>query len=117
MLTVAVVLYATLWPHPLGASRVMLFAGADKVVHAVMMGGITGALLFDWYRKRRKFTGRVLAWTAIAVAVFSGADELTQQALHMGRTAELGDLCADLSGVVIAILTAPPVIKLIFRSR
>lgn len=46
-LTLSAVLYATLWPDPVGASEVMLFPGADKLIHAIMMGGLASAVLFD----------------------------------------------------------------------
>ena len=48
MVTLAAVLWLTLAPQPLPDLDVPPFDGLDKVMHAVMMGGLAGAFMFDW---------------------------------------------------------------------
>lgn len=117
LVTLAVVLYATLWPDPAGADEVMLFPGADKLIHAVMMGGLLSALLFDYRRSGKVFTRRGIVLTAVSVIIFSGVDEVAQQAMQLGRTLDVFDFLADAIGVVIAAFTAPPVINAIFSKK
>lgn len=51
-ITVAAVLYLTLVPDPFqGAQPVVLFPGADKVVHAIMMAGVYLCLAIDHMRR------------------------------------------------------------------
>lgn len=47
----AAVLYLTLVPKPLPDNDIEWFEGADKVVHAIMMLGITGSLGLDYMRR------------------------------------------------------------------
>lgn len=49
----AAVLYLTLVPKPLPDNDIEWFEGADKVVHAIMMLGITGSLGLDYMRPIR----------------------------------------------------------------
>ena len=53
MVTLAAVLWLTLAPQPLPDLDVPPFDGLDKVMHAVMMGGLAGAFMFDWRRGGR----------------------------------------------------------------
>lgn len=117
LLTLSVVLYATLWPDPAGASAVMLFPGADKIIHAVMMGGLSAAVLFDRRRAGQRLTQRYIVAVALCMLIFSLADEWAQTAMGIGRTGDVWDLLADAGGIVIAATTAPPVINRIFRKR
>lgn len=114
-ITLLVVLYATLWPDPVGADRVMLFPGADKLIHAIMMGGLLSAFLFDFRRQGKSLTARFVIIMAVIVVIFSAFDEYAQKTMNLGRSFELLDLLADAGGVLIAAVTAPPVINRIFR--
>lgn len=115
MLTLGVVLYATLWPDPVAADDVMLFPGADKLIHAIMMGGLTGAILFDTRRAGRTLTQRRIATAAVIMIVFSCTDEYLQDAMNLGRGFEVTDILADTAGIIIATFTAPPVVNRIFH--
>ena len=117
MLTLAVVLYATLWPDPVGAEESMIFPGADKLIHAVMMGGLSSAVLFDRRRAGHKLTCGYIVIVAIVMVVFSALDEVLQSAMGLGRSLDVLDFLADVTGIAIASLTAPPVINRIFRKR
>ena len=128
-LTLATVLWLTLAPQPLPDLDVPSFEGLDKVVHAVMMGGLAGAVMFDrrrcgrWnLRKNNTGSQRELAPGAVfvislCVAVFSAADEWAQGALDMGRTSGIYDWIADMVGIIMAALTAPAAITALLEGR
>ncbi len=116
-LTLAVVLYATLWPHPVGADDIMLFPGMDKLIHAVMMGGLTGAVIFDRRRSGSQLTRRFLGWLAVAMLIFCALDEWAQSAMGLGRAYEAADLLSDAAGIGIALFTAPCVVNAIFHHK
>ena len=127
--TVAVVLWLTLAPQPLPDLDVPSFEGLDKVVHAIMMGGLTGALMFDRRRcgrwnlrksdagSQHKLTPRVVFVICLCVAVFSAVDEWAQGALDIGRSSDAYDLIADVVGIVAAGLTGPSIINSLLGVR
>lgn len=117
LLTLMVVLYATLWPEPVGAKESMLFPGADKLIHAIMMGGLVSAFLFDRRRHGRPLTFKVIIIFGICGVAFSILDEYAQEAMLLGRHFEFLDLLADTGGIIIAMISAPPVINHIFRNK
>lgn len=122
-ITVAIVLYLTLAPDPTPDVEIPSFLGeyADKIIHAIMMGGITGAMIFDWFRGRdgdeRRMTTGYTATTVIIVALFSIIDEWAQSAMGLGRTGDVYDLLADFTGIFIALLVAPPLCRRILRGK
>lgn len=116
-LTLLVVLYATLWPDPLGAEEMSLFPGADKVIHAIMMGGLTSAFLFDYRRSGRRFSRKVFIFVIGAMIVFSLLDEIAQKAMCLGRAFEWMDLIADTGGILLGAILSTPVINKIFKNR
>lgn len=116
-LTLSVVLYVTLSPDPAGADKFMLFEGADKLIHAIMMGGLDSAILFDRRRMGSPLTKAFIVIVACACVVFSALDEIAQQFMSLGRSMDVFDFVADTVGIVIASLIAPPVINSIFRNR
>lgn len=117
ILTFSVVLYATLWPDPVGAEEVSLFPGADKLIHAIMMGGLASAVLFDWRRSGRSLSRRFIVSVACVAVLFSALDEIAQNAMNLGRALEFLDFLADTGGIIIASFAAPPVINKIFSKR
>lgn len=115
------VLWLTLAPDPVPDQHIELFAGADKVVHVLMMGGLTAVLIFD-FRRRRPADGKAVTWTeamvlALAVGCFSALDEWAQGAMGMGRTSDVMDFCADMTGIFIALIFMPPLINAFCRRR
>lgn len=114
----ALVLYATLASHPVGADELPLIPHIDKIIHCIMMGGLTGAIAFDYYRADtagHPLTRRAIATIAIAVAIFSILDEIAQSALTDSRSGDPLDLLADWAGILVAFFTAPPAIRAIIR--
>lgn len=116
-LTLAAVLYITLWPDPVGSDDLPLIPGLDKIIHAVMMGGLTSAILFDYRRnagRPRRINRRFIILTALLMTVFSVADEWAQEAMNVGRSGDPLDFMADCAGILLAILAAPPVLHRMF---
>lgn len=116
-LTVLLVLWLTLAPDPTPDVQLPSFFGpyGDKIVHAIMMGGITGALVFDYKRRQpgapRRLTVSFVVWLAVAMLAFSFADEWAQGAMGLGRSTDMWDFAADAVGTGIALIAAPPVVN------
>lgn len=118
-IVIAVIIYATWVPHPLPEEDIPLIPHIDKIIHAIMMGGLTGALMFDYYRSsssHRMTVRTVIFFTAIAMA-FSIVDETVQGLLPIGRPSDVVDLFADWLGCVVAAFTAPPAVRAVVRRR
>lgn len=128
-LTLAAVLWLTLAAQPLPDLSIPTFEGLDKIIHAVMMGGLTGAIMFDWRRcghwnlrknnagRQHLLTPSVVIVICLSVTAFSALDEWAQGALGMGRTSDVYDLLADIVGIVAAALTAPAIINALLQGR
>lgn len=110
---VAIILYATLSADPAGADELELFPGADKLIHAIMFGGLAGALAFDSCRSNPSHHVSRSRMTAIAIGVilFGAADEAAQALFTDNRSAEWLDFAADCIGVAVAWLTAPSAVR------
>lgn len=110
----AIVLGAVLWltlaPHPVPENDIVLFPGADKLVHALMMGGLTLTILFDMSRQGKWRFNRIsikpIIIVGIGVIIFSLADEWAQSAMRLGRTGDIFDFIADMTGVALACMAA-----------
>lgn len=121
MLTLAVILYATLSPDPALADDLPSIPHIDKLIHAIMFGGLYGAVVFDTYRFRKsrsRFSPlgiRFLLSLALAIMAFSVVDELMQKELTTERSAEFLDLIADWVGICVAFFSAPPAVRAVLR--
>lgn len=113
LIVLAVILYGTLSSDPIGADNLPLFPHADKLIHAIMMGGLFSAIIFDIQRadRSRRVAIRTMLIVAIVIMIFGGLVEVLQMTMDSGRSAELLDLLADWLGVWIAYFTAPPAIR------
>ena len=102
-------------------NTIPLFPGADKLIHAIMMGGLAAAAMFDYKRtvvtRGVRLPIRVIGTIAVATAIFSIIDEIVQGEMDLGRTCDFYDILADWGGITIAALMAPPVINRIFRIK
>lgn len=100
IITVMAILWLTLAPKPLGDEAPMLFEGADKVVHAIMFGGLTAMILLDWQRKNRwqRITWMFALIVAAVSSIFGIIIEFAQLGMHMGRGFEQADILADTIG-------------------
>lgn len=101
VITLAAVLWLTLAPHPLGEQEPPpLFPGADKVVHAIMFGGLTFVALVDWARGRdfRSVRWPVYILMAALSSLLGIAIEFIQRSMGMGRSYDPMDMLADITG-------------------
>ena len=128
-LTLAAVLWLTLAQDPVPELEdVTLFAGADKVVHYIMFGGLTSAFIFDYVRLRRARMqdactqkGRRLLKPAslvilgVVMMALAWGDELAQGAMGLGRARDVYDFLADSAGIVTALLIAEPVVNWLLK--
>lgn len=111
------ILYLTLMPDPLPKDTPELFPGADKVVHALMFGGLTIVILLDRQRWLVRKTHRLpdANWPRLSpgfifatalISSFAGIIiECLQYVMALGRGFEVTDIVADITGsFVFAIL-------------
>lgn len=100
----AAVLYLTLVPKPLPDNDIEWFEGADKVVHAIMMLGITGSLGLDYMRRyvKRELQAPALLIIVfvLATGVFGGLIEVIQGWMDLGRGEDIQDFIADCVGAL-----------------
>lgn len=84
-----------------------------------MMGGLVGAITFDYKRaeRQRQLTFRFMSTVAAYVMVACIADELAQAYLTDSRSGDVLDLLADWAGVWVAVFTAPPAVNHVLRRR
>lgn len=121
MITLGVILYATLNSSPLGDEVVLPIPYIDKWIHAIMMGGLVGAIAFDLQRHNKNepnFLNKKIMWSIwLGVAIFGGIDELSQGLMDNGRGCEGLDYVADIIGATIAVIVAPPVIRKVLKIK
>lgn len=116
-IVLAVILYATLTSDPIGADDIPPIPHIDKLIHAIMMGGLFSAIVFDLQRshRSRRVSTRLMVTIALGVMAFGILDEIGQTMMANGRSGEIFDLGADWLGVWIAYFTAPPAIRKVLK--
>ncbi len=117
LVVVGVILYATLTSNPMGDTSLPSIPHIDKIIHAVMMGGLLGTFAFDWQRANpdKKLTPSFLWAVFGCVMAFGIADELLQHYIDNGRSGDPYDFLADCIGAAIAVYLAPPVIRYVLH--
>ncbi|MDE6858955.1 MAG: VanZ family protein [Duncaniella sp.] len=101
---VIVILYLTLLPQPLGEEDFPLFDGADKVVHFLMFGGLTGTFIFDRWRLGKTLSIHGALLTALCSTLLGGIIEWLQHIMALGRTGnDIYDALANTLGAFTAI--------------
>lgn len=115
MIVLAAVLWLTLAPDPVPDTGIELFPHADKIVHAVMMGGLASVVFFDYKRiaahRKKRFGFRPVMIMALCTALFAAVDEWAQGAMAIGRSSDFYDLLADWAGIILASLIVPPILN------
>lgn len=92
--------------------QVELFPHFDKIVHAIMFGGLAATLIWDILRGRGKHrTVAVWLWAAVSATAFGGIVEVLQDMMGLGRSGDEMDLLADMAGAFILSAISIPVIK------
>lgn len=120
MIVLAVIFYATLASDPAGADELPPIPHIDKLIHAIMMGGLVGAVAFDYKRAERQtrmLTSRFMLALTICVMAFGVVDEFLQSAVDNGRSFEGADILADWAGAWIAFFAAPPAIRKVLKVK
>jgi len=76
----------------------------DKLVHILMLGGISGAIFFDnTYYFRKRVSGKPIFWGSFFFpVVLGGLIEIGQSYLTTSRSGDWWDFWFDIIGVVIA---------------
>ena len=100
--TLALILWLTLAPHPTGDLDLPLFPGADKVVHVIMFGFITFTALLETmkYEKWEMLSLVTVGVISIACALLGIGIEVIQRAMGLGRSFEILDILADTAGAI-----------------
>lgn len=117
MIVVAVILYATLNADPVGADELPPIPHIDKLIHAIMFGGLFSAIVFDRARSGRNNSLRTKLIIAAVCFICGAVDEVVQNALENGRQGDIYDFLADFTGILIAFFTAPPAIRAVLRKK
>ena len=118
IVTIALILYLTLAPEPIGADRMPAIPGLDKLVHALMFGWLTLMLCIDYSRKWHDFSAvplKIILIFGLFSTLFGGAIELFQQMMEFGRTADWADFMADAAGCIVFGALANSTLKIIRR--
>ena len=98
------ILWLTLARTPLPETDMPSIPGADKVVHAIMFGGLTLVMCWDWDVSRSRALRRWQASVcALASITIGGAIEIAQGAMGCGRSADIMDFAADAAGALVAM--------------
>ncbi|MDE6377633.1 MAG: hypothetical protein K2K72_02700 [Duncaniella sp.] len=104
ILVLALILYLTLAPHPLGEEELPLFPGADKLAHFIMFGTLTGAFIFDRWRFDRPVGVKTALCVALGSALLGVGVELMQNYMELGRTGnDPLDALANAAGAFLAV--------------
>lgn len=104
--------YLTLVPQPLPPIDVPML-NADKVVHVVMMWGVSSVIMFDYKRRERQ---RVLPlsvrfYIMVGTIVLGAFIELAQGTELIHRGCDLWDGIANAVGCVLAFFITPPLLR------
>jgi len=115
LLTLGLILWLTLAPQPAGDVEIPLFAGADKVVHALMFGFLAWMFYIDLGKLIRRPTTCIHPWLcAVASLIIGAVIEWLQRAMGLGRSMEWADILADGAGALAAALL---IIIFLFSNR
>ena len=111
MAVTALILYLVLTPQPPAPPELPLFEGADKVVHAIMMGTLAATVLYDRYRAGLRNGLRRCATVALWVMAFGVLTEILQGTLTDVRSADPYDVLADWAGTIASAAAIMPVLR------
>ena len=104
--TMMLIAYLSLDSDPFDAHRIRLFEGADKVAHCIMYCFLSLAIMMDVakIKKSKRSDSSVLCLCAIASFAYSVAMEYLQGMMNQGRSASMGDVVANMIGVILGFV-------------
>lgn len=110
--------YLTLFPKPLPDTGFKWWEHTDKIIHALMFGGFTGALIYDIFRRNGgKISSKCIFFICLGAIVFGGVIEIAQWAMKAGRSGDLYDLAADAAGAILFALISKSIITRWFAPK
>ena len=100
-----IVIYLSLSADPIGADKVMLFEGADKIIHFIMYFVLSSVYYLDYAKFRLPHHTKLNAEAGLTAAaiVFSGLMEIFQ-GLSGARQMDIFDFIANFAGAIAAFL-------------
>lgn len=118
-LVLAVIAYATINEDPTPDIDFPVIPHLDKLIHAIMFGGLAGAAFFDLQRSdRSRRRGRAaMAVICIVAAAIGALDEVAQATLTTARSGDILDWLADCAGIAVAFFAAPPAVRAVLHMR
>ena len=113
MTVVALIVYATVNDEPEGVELLPPIPYLDKLIHAIMFGGLFGALCRAGWR----LTQKTLLWIFVGCSLAGACDEVAQTYLTSVRQGDPTDWLADTAGITVAYFTAPPAVRKVLRKE
>ena len=113
MLTLALIAYASLDADPFDAHRIRLFEGSDKVVHCIMYCFLSLALMVDVAKVKcvNLLNVNVMSVCSIVAFAYSVTMEYLQGMMNQGRSASIGDVVANMIGVILGFVIMRSILK------
>lgn len=107
------ILYLSLTADPMpNTSRFFDFPGADKLVHFIMYGGLTGCFCFDYYRRPcNSYNAKVPVIATLTAIIISGVVELLQNSMGLGRTGDWLDMLANALGALVGMVVGDALMR------
>lgn len=104
--------YFTLVPQPLPPIKVPML-NADKLVHLVMMWGVSGTIMFDYKRRERQrmLPLSVKLYIMLGTIALGSLIELAQGTDFINRGCDIWDGVANAVGCVVSFFVTPPILR------
>ncbi|MGN0212187.1 MAG: VanZ family protein [Muribaculaceae bacterium] len=111
------VIYFSLSAHPIGADQLIIFEGADKILHFIMYFGLSAVYYLDYAKFRLPHHTRLNAEAGVTTAaiVLGGLMEIAQ-GFTGKRQMDFLDFLANTAGAIAAFLFIKYYFMNIFRS-
>ena len=82
--------------------KIILFPGADKLIHLLMYAGLGWLIMWAFYKRNLSKPIRIFLF--LSVPVWGALMELMQLFMHQGRSFSWFDILANLVGAVLGVL-------------
>ena len=82
--------------------KIILFSGADKIIHLLMYAGLGWMLMWAFYKGHLSKLIRVFLF--LSIPVWGILMEIMQLFMHQGRSFSWYDILANLVGAIIGVL-------------